>query len=80
MSREQARGGGQRGRDRRPQLLEMSITPLLPRKVAKNSLNRLPVVLLQRPLDQIEASLGGLSGCLLQERLQEMAVSCSHTV
>ena len=63
---------GRRGHNRRPQ---MSRIPLLPRNSAKKSLNRLPVVLVQRPLDHIEASLGGLSRCLLQEKMSEMTVS-----
>ena len=72
--REETRG---RSRNSRSQLADVSRAPVLPRKSAKTSLNRLPVVMIQRPLDHIEATLGGLSCCLLQERVAVMEVSCT---
>jgi hypothetical protein len=71
--REETRG---RSRNSRSQLADVSRAPVLPRKSAKTSLNRLPVVMIQRPLDHIEATLGGLSCCLLQERVAEMELPC----
>ncbi|CAI8016182.1 hypothetical protein GBAR_LOCUS9947 [Geodia barretti] len=71
--REETRG---RSRNSRSQLADVSRAPVLPRKSANTSLNRLPVVMIQRPLDHIEATLGGLSCCLLQERVAVMELPC----
>lgn len=47
---------------------------LLPRKPARHSLTRYPVVMVQRPLQQIEANLGHLSCAALQDSIHYLLV------
>ena len=63
-------GGGREGTKRGSEM-----AGVFQRRPVKRSLNRLPLLVIQRPLDQIEGSLGGLSCAMLGDRLREMPVS-----
>ena len=66
-------GGRVRGRERGSEVAGAPL--LLQRRPLRGCLNRLPVVDIRRPLDQIEASLGHLSCARLGETLCDLRVS-----